>query len=226
MIKRNIALENQVRKFIYDRLPDFQALEWEERKNVIDKLVLGCRNCELYQGKYSPVPSIIRKGSKTLVLGRNPNLDEAKSNELLPEGTNIKTLYNSYLRALDLVESDVSVINLVSCYKYKGFPPTSSNISSCLPLRALELELLPDIDIILCMCNDGMKAVLGEKATSVNLSLGKYFYKTLDNGKRVLVIPLFHPATLSMHPEYREVMNKVLNKSNKIIKEWRNRINE
>lgn len=143
--------------------------------------------------------------AKVAVVGESPGKEEVLSGQPFvgPSGA----LLNRFLFSAGLRRSDVAVLN-VSLRR----PSHNSDDINLIPKDELDiwkadlrrrLTLLPDVRLIVPLGNTALEAVLGtEKITlaknkklTISKARGFYFDNViLDDGRKVLVVPCFHPA--------------------------------
>lgn len=143
--------------------------------------------------------------AKVAVIGESPGKEEVLAGQPFvgPSGS----LLNRFLFSAGLRRSDVAVLN-VSLRR----PSHNSDDIKIIPKEELDvwmqdlrrrLTLLPDVRLIVPLGNTALEAVLGtEKVTltrnkklTITKARGFYFDNVvLEDGRKVLVVPCFHPA--------------------------------
>lgn len=190
---------------------NWSKLPVEDKNNIVQRLIKGCRNCKLSSVcDYSPVPSILVPNSRAIFIGRNPTKSEAQVQELFPERSHLGRIFGQYLTYLSLSISECSVMNVANCYVKGGFSPTPAEFTRCIGIKPLEWEIIGDkYEFIFPLGNDGVKYVLGTKAPGVLNLIGKYFTREI-NGREVKIVPLPHPSYVQIQPELKQEISSVL----------------
>lgn len=214
----NPTVEANIKKYLNSKV-NYQGLSKEEKITIIKKLECSCKSCDLhYSSPYSNVPSILNTGSSFLFIGRNPNGNEAKSNQLFPSQYRNGGIFKKYLQLLGISQTSMSAINLCNCYARGNRPPTQEEINKCITFRHMELEAIGDnLKVIFPMGQDALKWLYGTNHPG-SLQCHGYIYLSLFNDRPILVIPLIHPSHLAIEPAMGKEVAKWLRKLSVIIK--------
>ena len=174
---------------------------WHE----IIKGIKECIRCDLHKYRKKAVPGEGSLNSRVLFLGEAPGRKEDEEGR--PFVGAAGKLLDALLRNIGLSREKVFITNVVKCRPPNNRDPREDEIRACSVFTNKILSLI-DPDIIVTLGNHAGKyifAILGSRSWyGVSKHRGRVYELTLNVlGKKVRVIPTYHPAAALYNPILR-----------------------
>ncbi len=162
-------------------------------------------------------------GSCLMLVGEAPGKDETiKQRPFVGKaGKNL----DAFIDVLGLNRGKMYVTNVVKFRPVKksektgrlsNRPPTKQEVNLCLPFLLKEIDLVKP-QIVVSLGNTALQALTQDRHSTVGNMHGKFFDIELKSGKRILLFPLYHPASIIYNRSLREIYNQDLKKLRKVI---------
>ncbi len=204
---QNLLLEGKIKKYLLDHVPDYESKDFEQKKMMFKKIIMGCKSCSLCsETEWTPIAPILNKKSEAIFIGRNPSKTEGLRNEVFPTESNVGRMFDQYLSVMGFGRGNVSVMNLVNCVTKQNRPPEQEKINICVSFVTLCLELIdPDYKVIFLMGNDAVRWYYGPNSPGVLKIHGNI--REIDNK---IIVPILHPSHILIEPDYKKDVATVL----------------
>lgn len=163
------------------------SLDW----NNLEQRVKICTDCPLHEQRTNTVFGIGSPQAKWLILGEAPGQEEDKQGE--PFVGRAGQLLNSMLFAIGLQRQDIFIANTVKCRPPNNRDPHPTEILSCAPFLARQIELLQP-RLILILGKVAVRRLLQKED-----ALGKLRGKVHEY-QNIPVVITYHPAYLLRSP--------------------------
>ncbi len=170
--------------------------------NEIIKEVKECNRCDLHKYRKKAVPGEGSLNSKVFFLGEAPGRREDEEGR--PFVGAAGKLLDMLLRSIGLSRDKVFITNVVKCRPPNNRDPREDEIHAC-SVHTNKILSLINPDVIVTLGNHAGKyvfAILGNRPWhGVSKHRGRAYELTLDVlGKKVRVIPTYHPAAALYNP--------------------------
>lgn len=175
-------------------------------KTIRDE-VLACTKCPLSQTRHFPMIGEGSHTAKIVFIGEAPGYHEDKTGR--PFQGAAGKIFDELLHSIKLKREDVYICNILKCRPPKNRNPFPNEIQACTPYLIRQLkEIQPHI--ICCLGNFSTRFVmnlcgLSEKCDGIGTIHGTLF-ESRNSHKKVIVIPLYHPAVASYNPNMKETL--------------------
>jgi len=163
------------------------SLDW----NNLEQRVKICTDCPLHEQRTNTVFGVGSQKAKWLILGEAPGQEEDKQGE--PFVGRAGQLLNSMLFAIGLQRHDIFIANTVKCRPPNNRDPHPTEILSCAPFLARQIELLQP-RLILILGKVAVRRLLQKED-----ALGKLRGK-IHEYQSIPVVITYHPAYLLRSP--------------------------
>ncbi len=184
-----------------------EVLTLEEIHEEIRK----CKRCELYKTKTNYVPGEGNERAKIVFVGEAPGREEDLQGRPFVGAAGqylTKTLEKYGMR-----RSEVFITNILKCRPPNNRDPKPEEIEKCFSYLIRQLyEIKPDV--IVCLGRHSAREILnffGKKFRGISADRGKIFEAELD-GKKVKIIPTYHPAAVLYKPQLKEYFEEDIRK--------------
>lgn len=173
-------------------------------KNIRDE-VLACKKCPLFKTRKFPMIGQGSHTAKIVFIGEAPGYHEDQTGR--PFQGAAGKIFDELLYSIELKREDVYICNILKCRPPKNRNPLPDEIKACTPYLIRQLkEIQPQI--ICCLGNFSTRFImnlfgLSEKCSGIGNIHGKFF-ESQNTQKKVIVIPLYHPAVASYNPNMKE----------------------
>ena len=167
--------------------------------------VRSCLKCPLWKGRKKAVPGEGDIDAKIVFLGEAPGYWEDVKG--LPFVGAAGKVLDGLLESIDLPRESVFITNIVKCRPPENRDPRSVEVKTCTSLyldRQVNL-IKPKVLVTLgrhstayILCKIGF-----EKVASITECRGKA-YKVRFHGLPLVVVPMYHPASVLHNPKYRD----------------------
>lgn len=157
---------------------------WED----LEKSVIDCRKCKLYQNRNKIVFGTGNKNAKLMFIGEGPGADE--DNQGIPFVGKAGKLMNMAFDALGIDRNkDIYISNIVKCRPPSNRNPEDDEAGICINYLRNQVILIKP-KIIVLLGSVALKNILGK-----DCNITKYRGKWIEK-KEILYMPTWHPAAL------------------------------
>ncbi len=174
-----------------------------ETLEQIEREILNCKKCELYKTKTKYVPGEGNPNAKIVLIGEAPGREEDLQGK--PFVGNAGKLLTELLSSVGLKREDVFICNVLKCRPPNNRDPTLEEIKACGGYLIRQLNVIKP-EVIVCLGRFAAKFVFeyfGLQFESISKVKGKIF-EVERWGKKIKVVPLYHPAAVLYRPNLRE----------------------
>lgn len=179
----------------------------------IAKKVARCRKCPLYKNATNPVPGEGNPDTEIIFVGEGPGMTEDLQGR--PFVGQAGKLLDSLLQLIKLNRNEVFIANMVRHRPPANRDPLPEEIESCKEFLDAQIKII------------GPKIIVTLGRFSMNKFLpGEYISKIhgqarfVDfNGRRIIVIPMYHPAAALRSTAVMEQIKKDFQKIPKFLKD-------
>lgn len=154
----------------------------------IAKQVQGCQRCRLYQNATRGVPGDGSPEAKIMFIGEGPGYHEDQQG--LPFVGQAGKLLDQLLQSIELERKDVFIGNVVKHRCPENRDPLPDEIEACNDWLDQQIEIL-EPEMIVTLGRYSMAKFLPNEYISRVHGLGRFVEV---NGRKVTVIPMYHPA--------------------------------
>lgn len=183
--------------------------------------VQACRRCPLYKGRRNAVLGEGPPNARIMLVGEAPGYWEDLQGR--PFVGAAGKLLNELLKTAGLSREEVYITNVVKCRPPGNRDPLPEEEEACAPYLERQLALIKP-EIICTLGNHATRRILskyGFEAQPISRIHGRPFQASTVSG-RLLIIPLFHPATALHRPPMRETLFKDWLKVGELLAELKN----
>ena len=169
----------------------------------IHEEVAECTRCSLAPQRVVPVAGVGPEKSRLLIVGEwlaLPGPDSPPSGCVF--GVEQDQMVARMLEAIQLNRKDVFITNVIKCGIEQSCQPKAEHVAACAPyLQKQILALAPKV--ICCMGRVATRIVLGRQEPLSRLRGRLHTYSGL-HGRKIPVIPTYHPTFLLQNPEMKK----------------------
>lgn len=202
-------LKEKVYSYLRKKEINFDNLDDYTKIKVVQKLIGGCKRCDLrYQCK-SPVEPVINVNPKVGFLVRNPAVDEEKIGVPLHPEASGGSVFSKYLQILGVQRYETYISNILQCRTEKSKSVNTSYIAKCALWKSLEFDIIEIPKYIITMGSYPLKLFMGFNYPSITSIFGD-IYKTNFRGKGIYIIPITHPGFMLRNSSFREQVDEIL----------------
>lgn len=179
--------------------------------------ILNCKKCELYKTKTNYVPGVGNENASIVFVGEAPGRDEDLKGE--PFVGAAGKLLTEMLLKIGLRREDVYICNVLKCRPPNNRDPAPDEIEKCSGYLKRQLDVIKP-DIIVCLGRFAAKFIFelfGMQFTSISKVKGRVFESEMW-GKKVKVVPVYHPAAILYRPQLREEYEQQFRKIGEMLK--------
>jgi uracil-DNA glycosylase family 4 len=163
--------------------------------DAVAKVIAGCRNCPLCEGRTNTVPGEGALDAKFVVVGEGPGATEDELGR--PFVGRAGELLDSILGSIDIPRSSAFILNVVKCRPPSNRTPLPDEAAACLPYLHRQLAILRP-KVILAAGSTPAGYLLQSK-----LALGK-LRGQVHRYAGIPVIATYHPAALLRNPNWKK----------------------
>lgn len=213
-------LKEKAYKFIQKSGINFHNLDGVSKIKVVQKLIGGCKRCDLRLQCKSPVEPLINIKPKMLFITGNPAIDEEKIGVPLHSESSGGRVFSKYLQLLGVSRYEICVSNILHCRTERSKVVNTSYIATCAVWKSLEFDLFTLPKYIVTMGSYPLKIFMGFNYPSITTIFGE-IYKVIFRDKATYIIPITHPAYILRNTDNNEQVITLLKwvKQNLIDKE-------
>jgi DNA polymerase len=183
----------------------------------IEREIFECRKCNLHKTKTNYVPGVGTQEARLVFVGEAPGRDEDLQGE--PFVGNAGKLLTEMLQTIGLSRSDVFICNVLKCRPPNNRDPTPEEIAACGGYLIRQLDVIKP-DVIVCLGRFAAKFIFelfGLEFSSISRVRGRVF-EGERWGKKVRIIPIYHPAAILYRPQLRDEYEEQFKKIGNLIK--------
>jgi uracil-DNA glycosylase family 4 len=185
----------------------FQNLSPSERIGVVRKAQETCLACKQRKDALYPFPSHGSVNPEFVFINRNPSGQDERKGYLLPHQTREGSMYDKYLKVLDVTRRDVYFTNAVKCHSFNDEAPLRNIFYDCSPWMYYELLSINLPKIIFTLGYDAHQLFFDYRQRSLASIFGTIYRAELFN-QEVYIVPLYHPYQVAYHKElWRDVVS-------------------
>ncbi len=160
----------------------------------VERLALGCEECELSSGRTNVVFGVGNPTATLMFIGEAPGRDEDLQG--IPFVGRAGQLLNKILAAVEIERDDIYIGNILKCRPPNNRTPLTSEIDACMPYLAKQISCIkPRI-----ICTLGLPAT--QTLLGLRGSMGSLRGKIYRAGE-IAVVPTYHPAAALRDPRYK-----------------------
>ena len=183
----------------------------EKELNDIEREVLACKKCGLYKQRKNPVPGEGSASTNLLLVGEAPG----KTEDIMgrPFVGKAGMLLEKTLLMFGIKRKEVYITNVVKCRPPNNRTPTEIEINACKEYLYRQIKIISP-NVILTLGTISTSTLLGIPSNKTRMSTihGKTFHKIIE-GKKVKIIPTYHPAAILRNPKLRKVFESDVRKA-------------
>jgi len=182
-------------------------LPGKELSTAVASEVTVCTKCQLWKTRKNAVPGEGGARSKIMFVGEAPGRSEDAQGR--PFVGAAGKFLDELLSEIGVPREDVFITNVVKCRPPRNRAPKSLEVQACTPYLDRQMRIIKPKFIV----------TLGNYATAYIFSKAKLPFDgiTLVHGKphkatilsmKVIVFPMFHPATALYNPKYKAILRQ------------------
>ncbi len=187
----------------------------ESIKDITNE-ILKCKRCKLHLTKTNYVPGDGNENARIVFVGEAPGREEDKQGK--PFVGSAGKLLNETLLKFGIRRERVFITNVLKCRPPNNRDPLNEEIEACIPYLYRQIMAIKP-DVIVCLGRHSSKQVLGffgEKFRGITSDRGKFF-EVMLNGKKIVIMPTYHPAAILYKPQLKDVFEDDIKKVAEII---------
>jgi uracil-DNA glycosylase len=188
---------------LFEGRQDYNVVPW------LDNL-LACRACNARDEARRVVPGCGPLDAEIAIIGQNPGEDEDAMGVAFVGRSGSEL--DVWLEKLDLDRDKVMVTNAVKCHTLRNRTPTAREITTCKDrwLRQ-EIATFSKLAVLIPLGRSALQALLGsEKIPGTAPAVMQPWWADIaldsDDTRRLVMMPLPHPAYLLRSPNLRDKM--------------------
>jgi uracil-DNA glycosylase family 4 len=166
--------------------------------------ISGCVKCPLWRGRKKAVPGEGKIDAKVFFLGEAPGYWEDVKG--LPFVGAAGKVLDWLLESIDLSRDSVFITNIVKCRPPENRAPRSVEVETCTSLYLNRQVDLIKPEVLATLGRHSTAYILSkvgvEKVANITECRGKV-YKVRFLGLPLVVMPMYHPASVLHNPKYR-----------------------
>lgn len=172
------------------------VITYDQKRDALKNLYFeGCERCVLSKTRKKYVFGAGSAGAPVMVIGEAPGADE--DDQGLPFVGAAGQLLTSMLKAINLDrKKDVFITNILKCRPPENRSPESSEIITCLPILAKQIDIIKPKAILL-LGRIAAHSLLGSTESIQALRSKTHMYKNIP------AMVIYHPAALLRNAEYK-----------------------
>jgi DNA polymerase len=188
-----------------------------ESLESIAKEILQCKKCGLHRTKTKYVVGSGNERAEIVFIGEAPGREEDEKGE--PFVGSAGKLLTDMLSMIGLSRDDVFIANVLKCRPPNNRDPLPEEIEACGGYLLRQLEAIRP-SIIVCLGRFSAEFIFrnfGLEFSSITKLQGKIF-EAEAWGKKLKIIPLYHPAAVLYRPQLRAEYEENFRKIGNVIK--------
>lgn len=183
----------------------------QKEMEKIKQEILDCKKCPLYKTRVKAVPGEGSLDAKIMLLGEAPGFNEAQQGR--PFVGAAGKILDELLESVGIKRKSVFICNVLKCRpvtkNMENRAPKPEEIKACTPFLERQIEIIKP-EIVATLGNYATKFILEkyglkDQIQGISRLHGKVFkVKTLFQS--VKIVPLYHPAVATYHPNKKKVL--------------------
>ena len=161
--------------------------------------------CDRFEAVGIPIQPQGPLDSKYVFVGTYPGEQEVESETLFFSGSPVGNIFDEYLNCLGLVREEVYITNTNFCRAPGSVSPTPEHIWSCASFHKEEFKELTGMEYLFLLGDQAFNTMTGIYG-QISSFFGKYFEADIY-GRRVKIIPIYHPGFVVRGSLREEVFN-------------------
>jgi DNA polymerase len=182
------------------------SLDREQRRERLVELykqVADCTRCPLHETRTKAVFGAGNADAELMFVGEAPGADEDRQG--LPFVGRAGQLLNQMLEGIGLAREDVFIANVLKSRPPGNRDPLPAEIEACEPYLFEQVRLIEPK--VLCTLGNFATKLLSGNQTGITKVRGAPQLHELG-GRRVFLLPLFHPAAALRTPSVKEILRQ------------------
>jgi DNA polymerase len=182
------------------------SLDREQRRERLVELykqVADCTRCPLHETRTKAVFGAGNADAELMFVGEAPGADEDRQG--LPFVGRAGQLLNQMLEGIGLAREDVFIANVLKSRPPGNRDPLPAEIEACEPYLFEQVRLIEPK--VLCALGNFATKLLSGNPTGITKVRGTPQLHELG-GRRVFLLPLFHPAAALRTPSVKEILRQ------------------
>ena len=173
-----------------------------EKAQSLEELAKYVENFDGCQLKATAKRTVFGDGNekaKVLLVGEAPGADEDREGK--PFVGKSGMLLNKMLSSVGIDRKDCYITNILMWRPPGNRTPTGAEVAVCLPFLKRKIELI-NPEIIIALGAPAANALM-DIEEPISKIRGKWFEYSLSIGKKIALLPTFHPAYLLRNPAHK-----------------------
>lgn len=184
----------------------------QERLATLAKQVAQCQKCPLYKNATNPVPGEGNPEAEIMFIGEGPGFNEDQQGR--PFVGQAGRLLDELLSSIKVAREDVFIGNLVKHRPPNNRDPQPGEIEACQEFLDQQIEIIQP-KIIVTLGRFSMAKFIPEgKISQIHGQARFVEFK----GKKIIVIPMFHPAAALRGAKVMEMIKQDFQKIPSFLK--------
>ncbi len=182
----------------------------------ITKEILNCKKCDLYKTKTNYVPGSGNEHAEVVFVGEAPGREEDLKGE--PFVGAAGKLLTEMLSKIGLRREDVFICNVLKCRPPNNRDPSPEEIEICGEYLKRQLDAIKP-NMIVCLGRFATKFIFdlfGLEFSSISKVKGRIF-EAQRWGKKIKIVPIYHPAAILYRPQLREEYEQQFRKIGELL---------
>lgn len=208
-VEEGKLFKKKVIKYIKNKGIDYEKLDRVGKIKVMQKLINGCKRCDL-RDKYKPViPYIPKIKPDAGFITTNPAKIESQVGIPLHSLSKGGDMFDKYLDILDLERDSIYISNLVHCHNEISKVIVSNKMAKCALWKYIEFDLIDIPKFIFTLGTYPLKMFMGFNSKSIMNVFGDIYLGNF-RGKEIYIIPMIHPGYILRDSDYRNDVKNLL----------------
>ncbi len=173
----------------------------------IKREILNCKKCPLHLTKTNYVPGVGNGSSGIVFVGEAPGREEDLKGE--PFVGSAGKLLTELMASVGLSREEVFICNVLKCRPPNNRDPLPEEVEACGGYLVRQLNVIKP-NLVVCLGRHSASFIFdlfGLPFSSITKVNGKVF-EAEKWGKKVKILPLYHPAAVLYRPQLREEYEK------------------
>uniref|UniRef100_A0A7V4NFL8 Type-4 uracil-DNA glycosylase n=1 Tax=Fervidobacterium pennivorans TaxID=93466 RepID=A0A7V4NFL8_FERPE len=183
----------------------------------IAKEIMQCKKCSLHKTKTKYVVGSGNEKAEVVFIGEAPGKEEDEKGEPFVGGAG--KLLTEMISKIGLTREEVFIANLLKCRPPNNRDPLPEEIEACGSYLLRQLEAIRP-SVIVCLGRFSASFIFrnfGLEFSSITKLQGKIF-EVEAWGKKLKIIPLYHPAAVLYRPQLRAEYEENFRKIGNLVK--------
>ncbi len=167
--------------------------------------IASCSHCSLHESRQVDTPGQGGEKPSLLIVGDWLGVQTGRmpgKNEMF--GTEQDLMLAKMIGAIDLVQDNVFVTNIIKCSVPASIHPTAEQLTTCASYLKLQIAVLSP-RIICAMGTVAAQALTGT-SQAISQLRGRFHPCRLPSAQEIPVMPTYHPTYLLQNPEMKQAV--------------------